>query len=705
MTNRFQLKNYTNIYYLYIFSIFVFAAYYIFRWSIFAGDTDLWYHMNGGRYILQYGIIPKDSYFSFITPPREWVDYYWLFQVIAFKIYSFTDYYGLVYFRAIIFISITLFIVVFLFKGQAKTSYLHLTILFVLTFLFLLARYQLIRPHMFTYLFIVMFIYILELKPKYVFLLPLIGILWTNLHGIEYPVMLLICLSYIVQFFIRHLVENKHIQKDGLAYIIPLIVTIGTVYLTPHGNKLTYIPFIPTAFASHYIQELGSFQFSDMISFNMVKMSLQLTTIFNLLFFLTCVSFITSLFLKKLKISHFLLFLGGIVLLSRGRRFGYEFILLAMPVLREGALSFTLSSLQGNIKKFISIIILLTLSVIPFVNLQNLFVNLPRFPFSQRNLPDGIITFLKHINTGGTVFNNPDYGGYMQWSLYPRYKIFMDMEIPFLFNNEDIFFANNVFMREPFVKQLVEGYDPSFITVPIKHNSFKELIKPYKQYIPVFFDDIDVLYVNKNHFPSIADRYSIKIIDPFTLANQSTEYIKNSMNTSEIMNELKRIIEIYPESGVANNCFAIFYINNDQFEKALLHAERIINIYPESQAGYNLKGDALKGLKKYNEAIDYYKTALKKVDSVETHRQIGLVYLSQKNYKKAYDTLIGSINIYSSYTTYKDLYYVIQAAVMCGKNEEAQILFKYAYSSIPENDRSWHEKYNKLQSIMQEKAL
>jgi tetratricopeptide (TPR) repeat protein len=279
------------------------------------------------------------------------------------------------------------------------------------------------------------------------------------------------------------------------------------------------------------------------------------------------------------------------------------------------------------------------------------------------------------------------------------------MEIPFLFTNEDIFFANNVFMREPFVKQLVEGYNPSYITVPIKHSSFKTLIKPYKQYIPVFFDDIDVLYVNKNHFPAVAEKYSINTIDPFTFANEGAEYIKNNVHTSEIIHELKKIIEIYPDSGVANNCFAIIYINNDEFEKALLHAGRIINIYPESPAGYRLKGDALKGLKKYNEAIDCYKTALKKVDSIETHRQIGLVYLSQKNYKKAYDTLIGSINIYSSYTTYKDLYYVIQAAVMSGRNEEAQILFKYAYSSIPENDRSWLDKYNKLQTIMKEKAL
>ena len=46
-------------------------AYFYFPWPITAFDTDLWYHLHGGRYIVEHGALPTDSSFiSFITPPR-----------------------------------------------------------------------------------------------------------------------------------------------------------------------------------------------------------------------------------------------------------------------------------------------------------------------------------------------------------------------------------------------------------------------------------------------------------------------------------------------------------------------------------------------------------------------------------------------------------------------------------------------------------
>ena len=85
--------------------IFLTASYYIIKLPVIAGDTDLWYHLNSGRYTIEHGHPPTDSFFSFISPSREWVDYFWLFQVLVYSIYSFFDYYGLIIARTSIYIA------------------------------------------------------------------------------------------------------------------------------------------------------------------------------------------------------------------------------------------------------------------------------------------------------------------------------------------------------------------------------------------------------------------------------------------------------------------------------------------------------------------------------------------------------------------------------------------------------------------------
>ena len=110
-------KDQDNYFLLYILFLYAYVAYYLVQWPIFAGDTDLWYHLNGGRYILEHGVIPKDSsFFSFMLPPREWVDYYLLFQVLVYKIYTFSGYYGLVSLMALLFLTLISLILAFFLK-------------------------------------------------------------------------------------------------------------------------------------------------------------------------------------------------------------------------------------------------------------------------------------------------------------------------------------------------------------------------------------------------------------------------------------------------------------------------------------------------------------------------------------------------------------------------------------------------------------
>ena len=83
-----RLREGENFFSLYILLLILVGAYYLVRWPIVFLDADLWYHMNGGRYIAEHWRIPTESFFSFLSPPRAYVDYYWLFQVLVYSIYK-----------------------------------------------------------------------------------------------------------------------------------------------------------------------------------------------------------------------------------------------------------------------------------------------------------------------------------------------------------------------------------------------------------------------------------------------------------------------------------------------------------------------------------------------------------------------------------------------------------------------------------------
>jgi len=557
-----------------------------------------------------------------------------------------------------------------------------------------------VRPHIFTYFFIAFTVYLLDFKKGYIFLLPLIGILWVNLHGVAYPILLLIVLACLSELLFNHISNKQHLQKNELYYVISLVSAIATVFCTPHGTELMSVPFIPTGFASHYIQELKSIPFEELLSIQMMNFMPSLSTIFNLLLISVIFSIIASIVNKNYSLRCYILLIGAFYLLTKSGRFRYEFVLLVLPLLSHNRLLFDLSSLRNKTIKIICIFVLLVMMAIPFKSMSNVFGNMPKYPFSERSLPAGVVKFLNHINVNGCVLNNPNYGGYIQWMLYPKYKIFMDMEVPFLFTNEDMFLAVKMFNDKDFFKKVKEKYNPSFILVSNSNRSFKNIIESFPEYCVVFFDDVEVLYVNGNHLPDIARQNRLKAIDPFVFSSLSIESFQKTDNLEEILNELLRMEKINPGSGIVNQAIALIYNKKGQYQTAFQFAERIVKDYPESPAGHKVLGDCLKGLGRYNEAIASYEIAMKKGGSSSIKKDIGLIYFQQKRYKDAYNTLIKVMNIYSSNITYRELYDLILSAALSDNKKDASILFRYAFTSVPEWDIEWIEKYKKLETFV-----
>lgn len=667
------------------------------RWPIIAGDSDLWYHLSGGRYILAHGALPHDSYFSFLEPPKTWIDYYWLFQVLVYAVYSHCDYYGLIVLRAVAYLATSLGILRLLFQGQVKRAAVPwCAFIGISCALILLPRNMLVRPHLFTYLFTVGFLYIYEVRPSLAWCLPLLGLCWCNVHGVTYPIMVLIIGSYAAEWLFTQLRARSWDAKQALKVLLPSIATLATVLLTPHGRALVGVPLTSTVGASHYILELRPLHLWDILSFQFVMMTPTAQTVFNVLLLLTCLTAVTALLGRRLRVSHLLLFLSGWVLLLRGARFVNDYVLLALPMLRAHPL-LPSTRLTKRLPKPVYLVGVGILLLIPMRVFLSTFSEKPRYPFSQANLPQGNITFLNTIRAQGNVLNHPNTGGYLQWMLYPTYRIFMDMEVPFLFSDEDMYLAQHVFTDEQVLGKVVARYRPGFLTVPNKYETFPEKIANFPDYVPVFFDDFEVLFVDRGQYPKLAEAYALRAVKPFSVMDKSVdEILEQASDRSGMLQEMERMLRVYPDCGTTNHIAAVLKNDQGDYRGAMTHAERIMKVYPESTNGYRLEGDALKGLKRYKEAISFYDKGIQYSSGsgrARLYKSIGLAHLELQQYDQAYRLLKESVEVYSPRTKREDLYSLGIAAMRTGRGGEARTIFGYIadYLVGPE-DVEWKQK-------------
>jgi tetratricopeptide (TPR) repeat protein len=329
---------------------------------------------------------------------------------------------------------------------------------------------------------------------------------------------------------------------------------------------------------------------------------------------------------------------------------------------------------------------------------------MPKYPFSQRDLPYGCAVFLNKTGVNGAVLNNPNHGGFLQWALYPKFKIYMNMQVPHLFSDEDIYLLSKALSQSNVLKSLIQRYQPGFITVSLINKNFKNLIKSFPQYKLVFFDDVEALYADKNTYPKIVEKYQLNYLDPFMITSIDIDKLmaKKTYDSEELA-ELSRMLDVYPDCGLKNQIFAVILNKKGEYHKAIPYADRLIDNFPDAYAGYKLRAASLKGMEQYDKAILEYEKVLKRTkDQLEIYSEIGSIYMKQEKYSKAYKTLSEVIDPFAGSTDYKSFYNLCLAAIKSGNRKDAQILIRYANVLVPPEDKEWNEKYARLAEMIKE---
>lgn len=657
-------------------------------------DSDLWFHLSTGKYIIEHRGLPEVSFFSFISPPREWPIYFWLFQILVYGLYRLGGYQALIFFRAMMYVGMMAVLLRYLWRGQRDPRAVPwLTFVTVACAFCFFYRYSLVRPHQFTYLFIVVFLYILEFHPKRAGVLPLLGVLWCNLHGAVYPVMLLLTGAYALEYLVGRFRGKPYDASEARTFFVPLVVTMATVYLTPLGWQLLGIPFRPLGYQSAVTSELMPFSLEWLATGEIIRLAPSTRTFFSLFFLATCLAALRAISKGRFRISHALLFIGGLALLPKAQRFTHEFMLLSLPLLRANPIAFSLQRAPG-IPRRVSLVLAGLLLIMPFSTLKQSFTARGQYPFSRTGLPEGIVTFLSRVGATGRILTHPNAGGYVRWMLHPQYTIFMDMET--FFTDEDFYLGLNFVSDQQVLDKLLVRYEPSFIMVPFRSPKFTELITKAPQYVPVFFDDAEVLYVHRLHHPAIAERYELKTLRPFEFFNWKEALETNPIDDPAAFEEIRRLLAVYPEGGGTNVAVADRLIQDGAYDRALPYAETIIEVYPEFSEGYWLKGEALKGLGLSRQAERYYRAALPRASPhgrLALYKKLGRLSFERGQYRHAYRLLKRGIDGLSPDTPIEDFYALGIAALSAGEEHEAEIILTFLQEyKIPSEETAWRDK-------------
>jgi tetratricopeptide (TPR) repeat protein len=623
---------------VYLCALFLLAAGCLLYRPIMAGDTDLWYHLNAGRFILTRHALPHDSFFSFLAPPRVYDDYYWLFQVTAFTIYSWGGYLGLILLRTGVFGAALLVIGRYLFGAEYRAPSFYGCLIFSLYALFLIPRYMLVRPHIISYLCIPLFICVLESRGKWLAALPPLAALWGNLHGVECPVVCLILGSYVAEQFLRPRPDRQRfLAWAGLAMV--------AVFCTPLGMRIFKLAAIPMDYNQVIVSEGHVPRLSDLTSLRIVGGMPALDSVFNLLLAVAGLCAIASVARRKPRLSHLLLLAGGLCLLTRANRFRYECALLMLPLIKENP-PFEREAAGRLFPGPVLAALLAALMAMPALVLKESFVRRPRYPFSSRGLPQGVVSFLRHVDGGepgraARVWNIPSPGGYLEWMLYPRYLIAADMQTPFLFDDKDLYLTSESFFDCKLLGLAIRRYAPDFIMAPLEQTGFPKIIGPFTDYIPVFFDDTAVLYANRKRRPDIVRTYALAE-DPFHVSRRFPAPDK-ALRDKPLPPYVSRMLAIDPAGLNTHWRAAEFCARQGNFQEELSHAEAIIRNYPENHFGYLVKGHALRGLGRFAEALAALRLASARsaqaADEGDICREMAAVYQARHQFAEAFQLL------------------------------------------------------------------
>lgn len=395
--------------------------------------ADLGRHIKNGEMIFETLKVLDTNLYSYSYPEFGTINHHWATGLIFYLLWIV----GGISLVQIFYIVLSLSVAGILYILVRKKIGIGLGSLCVLLAIFLFSNRTEIRPEVFTYLFIAVFLYALylfrdkfeiayfqgkslELKYyKILFLLPILEIAWVNFH-IYHILGPIIIGTFLVESLIRR-------RESSVTILSILILTIFSELISPFGiYGLLEVLAIKGQFG-YSVSEMQSVKYLFEVTGGYFQ-----PTIFFTILIITGLSFLIPIVLKKWKeidLTLVIFFIGFSytpwIALRNISVFGiFACIITAynLNFLYEKCSMYSKNIIDWCALTIVALLVVFTFSTDLMRNFS--YWNVRGIGLEQDD--SMAANFIKNENISGPIFNDYDIGGYLIYHLYPERKVFVD---------------------------------------------------------------------------------------------------------------------------------------------------------------------------------------------------------------------------------------------------------------------------------------
>jgi len=412
-----------------IFFIAVYLGVLLFAPRMLAVDGDLGRHLALGNFILYSGRVPLTDMFSFTRAGESRPPYEWLTQVgfaLANRIAGLD---GVILLSAVVIAAAFTFV----YADSAKRNAMPVAALAAASLACAASSLHLLpRPHIFTFLFLAIWIERLERVRRAdkvrLWHFPLLMLIWANAHG-GFVFGFLAWLAYTGGWIWETLRKNPPLQ-NGKTWLVIGVTSMAASFITPSGggnwkavlsNNSTYILSRTVETMPPDLSQMGTWPFVLLLT----------------------IAFVLFLGIHRKQNHSHILLLGGFALLAllMARNIPL-FAIVASPVVSEkishvlsrygkwGAIEENIASIDKSMHGAVWPIAVA--GGIAFLVLARYQVRKEAVvDFDARVLSVGAADWLIENPQSGNLFNDINWGGYLLYRLWPEQRVFVDSQTDF----------------------------------------------------------------------------------------------------------------------------------------------------------------------------------------------------------------------------------------------------------------------------------
>ena len=490
----------------FLFYIIILLLVFIISSNVTHFDFDLWARLIAGMGVIDGHQVLKADFLSY-TPTHTWWDHEYGSGVIFYFFLKHFGAYSLIILQTILFF-LTFVITVHVIKLRGINRPYNM-LFFIFPIISLAANFgNPIRCHLFSFLFFALYIYILELvrrgKPSLIYILPILTIIWNNLHG-----GVVAGLGLIAMFGLGEILDKKPFKH----YIIAGLLSFASLIINPWGWE--YIKFLLSANAMsrpHIAEWWGLFSKHQLYNQIPFKIFMLLALVLEIITIGTKYKASGQIknFLHQIDKSKYIVLITTLILAIKHVKLLPFFAIAASAYCYEDFYSLIETKLPKWTEKLIYILLLV-------ICLAGLFIKKYDIPLGEASYPHREVEFIKINGIRGNVLVNFGLGSFVSYKLYPNNKIYMDGRYEEVYYDDLIPLLEKFYLVKPGWDEVLRKYPPDILIIE-KYYPVYHMLNISPEWVNVFDAEIFVVFLKKTI-----------VKKTYILPSNSKEYYKNTL--------------------------------------------------------------------------------------------------------------------------------------------------------------------------------